>query len=320
MVVHTDSRARAHEPPARARAARLVGRPLDWLPMRWRTSSATTRSPSASAPDAATVAQDVKIDNDLYVRDYSRCILCYKCVEACGEDHQNTFAIAVAGRGFDAHISTELDVTLPESACVYCGNCIAVCPTGALMSKSEYDMPPGRHLGREQRGGRDDDLPVLRRRLQPRAARAGGRDRQRHARPTTTTSRAATSASRAASATSSSRTASEVTRSRSSTGRRSRRSCGRPARTERRSRASCPTGSSRRSTAWRWSKACRERRVPRAVAVGGSGGARGRGERRARRGRGRTDRPAVPKRIGGVNVDSDRCGSESSPAAATAPA
>ena len=90
--------------------------------------------------EAATVAQPVKIDNDLYVRDYSRCILCYKCVEACGVDHQNTFAIAVAGRGFDSHISTELDVTLPESACVYCGNCVAVCPTGALMPKSEFDM------------------------------------------------------------------------------------------------------------------------------------------------------------------------------------
>ena len=90
--------------------------------------------------ESATVAQPVKVDNDLYVRDYSKCILCYRCVEACGVDHQNTFAIAVAGRGFDAHISTELDVTLPESACVYCGNCIAVCPTGALMSKREYDM------------------------------------------------------------------------------------------------------------------------------------------------------------------------------------
>jgi predicted molibdopterin-dependent oxidoreductase YjgC len=95
--------------------------------------------PARFGPDAATVAQPVKIDNDLYVRDYSKCILCYKCVSACGEDHQNTFAIAVAGRGFDAHISTELDVTLPDSACVYCGNCIAVCPTGALMSKAEYD-------------------------------------------------------------------------------------------------------------------------------------------------------------------------------------
>jgi NADP-reducing hydrogenase subunit HndD len=92
------------------------------------------------ATHAATVAQPTKIDNDLYVRDYSKCILCYKCVEACGEDAQNTFAIAVAGRGFDARISTEQAVPLPESACVYCGNCIGVCPTGALMAKPEYDM------------------------------------------------------------------------------------------------------------------------------------------------------------------------------------
>jgi predicted molibdopterin-dependent oxidoreductase YjgC len=89
---------------------------------------------------AATVDQPVKVDNDLYVRDYAKCILCYKCVEACGTDAQNTFAIAVAGRGFDARISTEYDVALPDSACVYCGNCIGVCPTGALMFKSEHDM------------------------------------------------------------------------------------------------------------------------------------------------------------------------------------
>ncbi len=94
----------------------------------------------AGDASAATVAQPTKIDNDLYVRDYSKCILCYKCVEACGEDAQNTFAIAVAGRGFDARISTEQNVSLPESACVYCGNCIGVCPTGALMAKPEYDM------------------------------------------------------------------------------------------------------------------------------------------------------------------------------------
>jgi predicted molibdopterin-dependent oxidoreductase YjgC len=96
--------------------------------------------PQRFGPGAATVAQPVKVDNDLYVRDYSRCILCYKCVEACGVDAQNTFAIGVAGRGFDAHISTEFTVGLPESACVYCGNCIGVCPTGALMFKSEHDM------------------------------------------------------------------------------------------------------------------------------------------------------------------------------------
>ena len=48
--------------------------------------------------------------------------------------------LMLAGRGFDARISTEEAVPLPESACVYCGNCIGVCPTGALMFKSEYDM------------------------------------------------------------------------------------------------------------------------------------------------------------------------------------
>jgi predicted molibdopterin-dependent oxidoreductase YjgC len=95
------------------------------------------------APDgrtAATVSQPVKVDNELYVRDYSKCILCYKCVDACGEQYQNTFAIHVAGRGFDARISTEFDTPLPESACVYCGNCIAVCPTGALMFTSEHEL------------------------------------------------------------------------------------------------------------------------------------------------------------------------------------
>jgi predicted molibdopterin-dependent oxidoreductase YjgC len=88
----------------------------------------------------STVHQPTKVDNNLYVRDYSRCILCYKCVEACGYDHQNTFALGIAGRGFDARVSTEFATPLPDSACVYCGNCIAVCPTGALLFKSEYDM------------------------------------------------------------------------------------------------------------------------------------------------------------------------------------
>jgi predicted molibdopterin-dependent oxidoreductase YjgC len=96
--------------------------------------------PGRFGPKAATVATQPKIEDDLYVRDYGRCILCYRCVDACGVEHQNTFAITVAGRGFEAHISTEFDVALPDSACVYCGNCIAVCPTGALVGKVEFDM------------------------------------------------------------------------------------------------------------------------------------------------------------------------------------
>jgi predicted molibdopterin-dependent oxidoreductase YjgC len=89
---------------------------------------------------AANVGQPTKVDNDLFVRDYDKCMLCYKCVEACGSDAQNTFAIAVAGRGFEARIATEHETPLPDSACVFCGNCVGVCPTGALMFKSEHDL------------------------------------------------------------------------------------------------------------------------------------------------------------------------------------
>lgn len=89
---------------------------------------------------AATVGQPVKHDNALFVRDYEKCMLCYKCVEACGTDAQNTFAIAVAGRGFEARISTEHDLPLDQSACVFCGNCIGVCPTGALMFTREHEL------------------------------------------------------------------------------------------------------------------------------------------------------------------------------------
>jgi len=84
--------------------------------------------------------RDVKVQDDLYIRDYDKCVLCYRCVAACGTEAQNTFAIDIVGRGMSSEISTEYDITLPDSACVYCGNCIGVCPTGALMFKSEYDM------------------------------------------------------------------------------------------------------------------------------------------------------------------------------------
>jgi len=129
MVVHTSSeRVRT----SRRMVLELLASSVDLTtaPDALRYSSEYGAEPGRFG-DVKTVAQPAKIDNDLYMRDYSKCILCYKCVEACGVDHQNTFAIAVAGRGFEARISTEFDVTLPESACVYCGNCIAVCPSPA---------------------------------------------------------------------------------------------------------------------------------------------------------------------------------------------
>jgi predicted molibdopterin-dependent oxidoreductase YjgC len=121
-----DARPERHGPPAPPDPARDAKR--------------TGHHAEPDGQTAATVYAPIKIDNDLYVRDYSKCVLCYKCVDACGEQWQNTFAIAVAGRGFDARISTEYANPLPESACVYCGNCIAVCPTGALMFASEHEL------------------------------------------------------------------------------------------------------------------------------------------------------------------------------------
>jgi NADP-reducing hydrogenase subunit HndD len=116
------------------------GPPAPALPEGERDAARPGHHHATDPAAAARVAQPVKVDNELYVRDYAKCILCYKCVEACGADAQNTFAIAVAGRGFEARISTEYATPLPDSACVYCGNCIGVCPTGALMFKSEHDL------------------------------------------------------------------------------------------------------------------------------------------------------------------------------------
>ncbi len=88
----------------------------------------------------AQVQLPVNTDNGLYVQDLSKCVLCYRCVSACGDDAQHTYAISVTDRGFGAEISTEFGVALPDSACVFCGNCVAVCPTGALIVTTEYDM------------------------------------------------------------------------------------------------------------------------------------------------------------------------------------
>jgi predicted molibdopterin-dependent oxidoreductase YjgC len=106
-------------------AAEYGTRPERWAPFR------TDGPPHGRAP---------KVDNELYVRDLDRCILCYRCVRACGEEVQNSFAIAVAGRGLGARIDPGFDLPLPESACVFCGNCVAVCPTEALAPKTQFEM------------------------------------------------------------------------------------------------------------------------------------------------------------------------------------
>ncbi|MGH9021640.1 MAG: 2Fe-2S iron-sulfur cluster-binding protein, partial [Acidimicrobiia bacterium] len=141
MAVRTDT-ARAHH--SRRMVLEFLGSSADLSaadPEVARWCEEYGARPDRYGEEAATAARQApKVDNGLYVRDYAKCILCYKCVDACGEQWQSTFAIAVAGRGFESHISTEWDVPLPESACVYCGNCIEVCPTGALAFRAEHEM------------------------------------------------------------------------------------------------------------------------------------------------------------------------------------
>ena len=82
-------------------------------------------------------------DNAMYIRDYSKCILCWRCVQACGTDVQYTFALTLAERGFQTRVATFNETTIPQSGCVYCGNCVAACPTGALVAKREWLLERG---------------------------------------------------------------------------------------------------------------------------------------------------------------------------------
>lgn len=82
-------------------------------------------------------------DNPMYVREYSKCILCWRCVQVCAEDAQYTHAINFAGRGYHTHIDTFYGLPMPATTCVFCGQCLGVCPTDALEPKREYLLEQG---------------------------------------------------------------------------------------------------------------------------------------------------------------------------------
>jgi NADH dehydrogenase/NADH:ubiquinone oxidoreductase subunit G len=94
-------------------------------------------------PGAERRESEVKDDNPMYVRDYSKCLLCWRCVQVCAEDAQYTYAINFEGRGYETQIGTFFDKTIPETTCVLCGQCVGVCPTGALKPKREFLLEQG---------------------------------------------------------------------------------------------------------------------------------------------------------------------------------
>lgn len=97
----------------------------------------------ARFPEGERRAHPVLDDNPMYLRDYSKCILCWRCVQVCAGDAQYTYAINFKGRGFDTAIGTFFDKPMPETTCVFCGQCVGVCPTGALKPKREALLERG---------------------------------------------------------------------------------------------------------------------------------------------------------------------------------
>ena len=94
-------------------------------------------------PEAERREIPVLDDNPMYIRDYSKCILCWRCVQVCAEDAQYTYAINFSGRGFETQINTFFEKPMPATTCVFCGQCVGVCPTGALKPKRQWLMEHG---------------------------------------------------------------------------------------------------------------------------------------------------------------------------------
>ena len=80
--------------------------------------------------------------NPYFTFDASKCIVCSRCVRAC-EETQGTFALTIAGRGFESTVSAGQDQPFMDSECVSCGACVKACPTATLTENTivEHGKP-----------------------------------------------------------------------------------------------------------------------------------------------------------------------------------
>lgn len=77
--------------------------------------------------------------NPYFTYDPAKCIVCNRCVRAC-EEQQGSFAITIAGRGFDSRVTAGQNESFMESECVSCGACVNACPTATLTEKTLIQM------------------------------------------------------------------------------------------------------------------------------------------------------------------------------------
>lgn len=70
------------------------------------------------------------------IRDNTKCVLCRRCVAMCNKV-QKIGVLGASERGFDTHIGCAFDMNLVNTPCIGCGQCVTVCPTGALREKDE---------------------------------------------------------------------------------------------------------------------------------------------------------------------------------------
>jgi formate dehydrogenase major subunit len=82
--------------------------------------------------------------NPYFSYDPSKCIVCSRCVRAC-EEVQGTFALTIAGRGFDSVVSPGMQESFLSSECVSCGACVQACPTATLTEKSVIEIGQPEH-------------------------------------------------------------------------------------------------------------------------------------------------------------------------------
>ena len=87
---------------------------------------------------ARTECRPIDLSSPAMVRDMTRCVRCQRCVAIC-RHHQGVDALVMEGNGIDRVVALRNADSYPESLCVSCGQCVLVCPTGALGERDETD-------------------------------------------------------------------------------------------------------------------------------------------------------------------------------------